>query len=94
MRSHHGTPPPTQQKEFAAKDNELTLFANEKSSEIRTLTSRVINLEAALKIRTKENEILTAKARELEEALAERDGTIQTLRSRGGKSEREWEARL
>jgi hypothetical protein len=29
---HHGTAPPTQQKEFSAKDSELTLLANEKNN--------------------------------------------------------------
>lgn len=37
---------------------------------------------------------MTAKVRELEEALAEREGALQTLRSRGTKSDREWEGRL
>lgn len=88
MRSHHGTNYSIQQKEFAAKDTEMTLLANEKNNEIKGLTARVINLEATIKIKTKENEILTAKSRELEEALVEREGVIQSLRSKGSKSDR------
>lgn len=33
----------------------MTLLANEKNAEIKGLTARVINLEASLKIKTKEN---------------------------------------
>lgn len=53
MCSHHGNYLIIQQKEFAAKETELTLIVNEKNAEIKTLTARVINLEASLKIRTK-----------------------------------------
>jgi hypothetical protein len=43
VRSHHGTPYIIKQKEFAAKENEMTLLANEKNAEIKGLTARVIN---------------------------------------------------
>lgn len=54
------------------------------------MTSRVINLEAKVKISEKENEILRNKCRELEEALVDRDNTIQNFRSRSSKSDRDW----
>ena len=72
----------------------MTLLANEKNTEIKGLTARVINLEASLKIKNKENQILTAKTRELEEALTEREGVVQTLRSKTSKNDRQWQARL
>lgn len=53
--SYHGTYSVTKQKEFATKENGMTLLANEKNAEIKGLTARVINLEASLKIKSKEN---------------------------------------
>jgi hypothetical protein len=37
---------------------------------------------------------LRARARELEEAINDRENAVQNLRSRGSKTEHEWENRL
>lgn len=84
----------TQQKEFTARESEHSLALNEKNVEVKSLTTRVINLEAKIKIAEKENEILRSRARELEENLNDRDNAVQSLRSRGSKTEHEWESRL
>ena len=50
--------------------------------EIKGLVSRVINLEARVKILEKENEILKNKEKELENDIGDKDRLLQNLRSR------------
>jgi chromosome segregation ATPase len=94
MRCSDGNSLLTQQKEFTVRESEHSLALNDRNAEIKSLTARVINLEAKVKISEKENEILRSKARELEETLNDRENAVQSLRSRGSKTEHEWESRL
>ena len=54
----------TQQEEFAARETRHSTALNAKSAEIQGLVSRVINLEAKIKIKEKENEVLDVTCRE------------------------------
>lgn len=87
MRCSDGNSLLTQQKEFTVRESEHSLALNDRNAEIKSLTARVINLEAKVKISEKENEILRSKARELEETLNDRENAVQSLRSRGSKTE-------
>ena len=81
MRCFDGNSLLTQQKEFTVRESEHNLALNERNAEIKSLTARVINLEAKVKISEKENEILRSKARELEETLNDRENAVQSLQA-------------
>jgi hypothetical protein len=51
-------------------------------------------MDSKIKIGDKECEILRIKVKELETDLLEKESLLLNLRSRGSKTERDWEARL